>query len=159
MRLGLVIGEIGEKNKHQGHPGRAAPGADRAGAPLPGQEKTVYEYYEKNPGALAELRAPIFEDKVVDFVLDKAKPAEKKVSKDELFQKPWKTPRRGVIAPMRHPMIAVRRLVTPVAGSCTRGRHCPSKDDGSAARIRRAGAHAVRTRTEDDRPCAIRSAP
>ena len=54
----------------------------------PGQEKAVYEYYEKNPSALAELRAPIFEDKVVDFVLDKAQPVEKKVSRDELFQKP-----------------------------------------------------------------------
>ena len=53
----------------------------------PGHEKSVYEYFEKTPGALAELRAPIFEDKVVDFVIDKAKPAEKKVSKDELFQK------------------------------------------------------------------------
>ena len=54
---------------------------------FPGQEKTVYEYYEKTPGALAELRAPIFEDKVVDFVIDKAKPSDKKVTRDELFQK------------------------------------------------------------------------
>ena len=38
------------------------------------------------PGALAELRAPIFEDKVVDFVIEKAKPADKKVSKDEPFK-------------------------------------------------------------------------
>ena len=53
---------------------------------FPGQEKTVYEYYEKTPGALAELRAPIFEDKVVDFVLEKAKPQEKKVTKEELFR-------------------------------------------------------------------------
>ena len=57
----------------------------------------VYEYYEKTPGALAELRAPIFEDKVVDFVLDKAKPTEKKVSKDELFQQGGGG-RRGVTA-------------------------------------------------------------
>ena len=47
----------------------------------------VYEYYEKTPGALAELRAPIFEDKVVDFVLEQAKPADKKVSDEELLQK------------------------------------------------------------------------
>ena len=50
--------------------------------------RAVYAYYEKTPGALAELRAPIFEDKVVDFILERAKPVEKKVSKEELFEKP-----------------------------------------------------------------------
>jgi trigger factor len=53
---------------------------------FPGHEKAVYEYYEKTPGALAELRAPIFEDKVVDFVLEQVGPPEKKVSKEDLFQ-------------------------------------------------------------------------
>jgi trigger factor len=86
VRLGLVIGEIGEKNKlsvTQDELRRAL--IDRA-RQFPGQEKMVYEYYEKQPGALAELRAPIFEDKVVDHVLDLAKPIEKKVTKDELFK-------------------------------------------------------------------------
>jgi trigger factor len=46
----------------------------------------VYEYFEKTPGALAELRAPIFEDKVIDHVLEQAKPVERKVSKNELFK-------------------------------------------------------------------------
>ena len=46
----------------------------------------VYEYYEKTPGAVAELRAPIFEDKVVDFVLEQSKPSERKVSRDELLK-------------------------------------------------------------------------
>ena len=58
---------------------------------FPGQEKAVYEYYEKTPGALAELRAPIIEDKVVDFVLEKAKPGEKKVPKETLFEHPQGT--------------------------------------------------------------------
>ena len=53
---------------------------------FPGQEKMVYEYFEKTPGALAELRAPIFEDKVVDFVLEQAKPVERKVTKEELVK-------------------------------------------------------------------------
>jgi trigger factor len=52
----------------------------------PGSEKQVYEYYEKTPGALAELRAPIFEDKVIDHVIAEAKPVEKKVSRDELVK-------------------------------------------------------------------------
>lgn len=86
VRLGLVIGEIAETNKitiDQDEMRRALIEQARR---FPGQEKAVYEYYEKTPGALAELRAPIFEDKVVDFVLEKAQPTDKKVSKEELFE-------------------------------------------------------------------------
>jgi hypothetical protein len=46
----------------------------------------VYEYYEKNPAALVELRAPIFEDKVIDHILEVAKPAEKRVAAEELLK-------------------------------------------------------------------------
>ncbi len=87
VRLGLVIGEIAERNDLKITQDEMRKALIEQARRYPGQEKTVYEYYEKTPGALAELRAPIFEDKVVDFVIDKAKPAEKKVSKDELFQK------------------------------------------------------------------------
>ena len=59
---------------------------------FPGQEKMVYEYYEKTPGALAELRAPIFEDKVVDFVLEQAKPADKKVIRGRAVPEGGQTP-------------------------------------------------------------------
>jgi trigger factor len=52
----------------------------------PGQEKFVYEYYEKNPSALTELRAPIFEEKVVDYILTQAKVTEKKVTREDLLK-------------------------------------------------------------------------
>ena len=87
VRLGLVIGEIADKNDLKITQDEMRKALIEQARRFPGQEKTVYEYYEKTPGALAELRAPIFEDKVVDFVLDKAKPSDKKVSKDELFKK------------------------------------------------------------------------
>ena len=86
VRLGLVIGEIGEKNKltvSQDELRRAL--VERA-RQFPGKEKMVYEYFEKTPGAVAELRAPIFEAKIVDHILTLAKVTEKKVSKDELFK-------------------------------------------------------------------------
>jgi trigger factor len=86
VRLGLVIGEIAEKNDLKITQDEMRKALIEQARRFPGQEKAVYEYYEKTPGALAELRAPIFEDKVVDFVIDKAKPQERKVSKDELFQ-------------------------------------------------------------------------
>lgn len=87
VRLGLVIGEIAERNDIKITQDEMRRALIEQARRYPGHEKSVYEYYEKTPGALAELRAPIFEDKVVDFVIDKAKPTEKKVSKDELFQK------------------------------------------------------------------------
>ena len=53
---------------------------------LPGHEKQVWEYYRKNPAALATLRAPLFEDKVVDFLVELATVTEKPMSRDELFK-------------------------------------------------------------------------
>lgn len=86
VRLGLVIGEIGEKNNLQVSQEELRRALVEQARRYPGQEKQVYEYYEKTPGALAELRAPIFEDKVIDFVIDAAKPTDKKVSRDELLK-------------------------------------------------------------------------
>ncbi len=86
VRLGLVIGEIGEKNKLQVSQDEMRRALVEQARRYPGSEKQVYEYYEKTPGALAELRAPIFEDKVIDHVIAEAKPVEKKVSRDELVK-------------------------------------------------------------------------
>lgn len=86
VRLGLVIGEIGDKNKIQVTQDELRRALMEQARRYPGQEKFVYEYYEKTPGAIAQLRAPLFEDKVVDYVLDQVKPREKSVSKDELMK-------------------------------------------------------------------------
>ncbi|RYY09821.1 MAG: trigger factor, partial [Alphaproteobacteria bacterium] len=52
---------------------------------FPGQEQQVWDFYRKNPQALAELRAPLFEEKVVDHVLGQVKLVEEPVSKETLF--------------------------------------------------------------------------
>jgi trigger factor len=86
VRLGLVLSEIGEKNKitvTDDEVGRAV--IERARA-MPGREKEVWDYYRNNANALAQLRAPIFEDKVVDFILELANVTEKKVSREELYK-------------------------------------------------------------------------
>ena len=54
----------------------------------PGQEKQVYDFYQQNPQALLELRGPIFEQKVVDYIVEQADVTDKKVSKEELFKDP-----------------------------------------------------------------------
>jgi len=54
-------------------------------ARFPGQEKFVFEYYQKNPQALAQVRAPLFEDKVVDFIMEMATVTENQVTPEQLF--------------------------------------------------------------------------
>jgi trigger factor len=86
VRLGLVLAEIGEKNGikvSEEEMNRAI--VDQA-RNYPGQEQQIWDYYRKNPMALAELRSPIYEDKVVDFLLELAKVTEKPVSKEELYK-------------------------------------------------------------------------
>ncbi|MEH2514419.1 trigger factor [Nitrobacteraceae bacterium AZCC 1564] len=86
VRLGLVLSEIGEKNKitvTDDEVSRAL--IDRA-RQSPGREKEVWDFYRNNPNALAQLRAPIYEDKVVDFILELAKVTEKKVSREDLMK-------------------------------------------------------------------------
>ncbi len=86
VRLGLLLGEIGDKQKLQVNQEELKRALIEQARRYPGQEKFVYEYYEKNPAALADLRAPIFEEKVIDYILEQAKPAEKKVTVEELMK-------------------------------------------------------------------------
>lgn len=86
VRLGLVIAEIGERNKisvSEEELRRAV--MDRA-RQVPGREKEVWDFYSNNADALASLRAPIFEDKVIDFILELAKIDDKTVSREELYK-------------------------------------------------------------------------
>lgn len=86
VRLGLVLSEIGEKNKitvTDDEVGRAV--IERA-RQMPGREKEVWDFYRNNAQALAQLRAPIYEDKVVDFILELANVTEKKVSREDLYK-------------------------------------------------------------------------
>lgn len=86
VRLGLVIGECGDKNKIEVTQDELRRVLIEQARRFPGQERMVYEYYEKTPGAIAELRAPIFEDKVVDLILAQAKLTDREISRDELLK-------------------------------------------------------------------------
>jgi trigger factor len=88
VRLGLVLAEIGRLNSldlTQEELSRAISAEARR---FPGQEQQVFEFYQKNPQALAQIRAPLYEDKVVDFIVAMAKVEEEKVSKEDLFKEP-----------------------------------------------------------------------
>jgi trigger factor len=86
VRLGLVLSEIGEKNKISVTDDEVSRAVIERARSMPGREKEVWDYYRSNANALAQLRAPIFEDKVVDFILELANVTEKKVSKEDLFK-------------------------------------------------------------------------
>jgi trigger factor len=86
VRLGLILSEIGTENQiriSEEELRRAM--IDRA-RQFPGQERQVLEFYKKNPGALNELRAPVYEEKVINFALELVKLDEKKVKPAELLQ-------------------------------------------------------------------------
>ncbi|WIJ23553.1 trigger factor [Devosia sp. RR2S18] len=84
VRLGLVVAEIGNANEvnvtDEEHQQALIAEVRR----FPGQEQQVYDYYRKNPQALAGLRAPVFENKVVDFVIEQGEVTDKTMSRAEL---------------------------------------------------------------------------
>ena len=84
VRLGLVLGDVGEQNSIEVTQDELRQALLNEARQYPGHEKFVYEYYEKTPGAIAQLRAPIFEDKTVDLILSKANVTERKVPVSEL---------------------------------------------------------------------------
>ena len=86
VRLGLVLSEIGEKNKITVTDDEVSRAVIERARQMPGREKEVWDYYRNNANALAQLRAPIYEDKVVDFILELANVTEKKVTREDLYK-------------------------------------------------------------------------
>jgi trigger factor len=86
VRLGLVLSEIGEKNKISVTDDEVSRAVIERARQMPGREKEVWDYYRNNNNALAQLRAPIYEDKVVDFILELANVTEKKVTREDLYK-------------------------------------------------------------------------
>jgi trigger factor len=86
VRLGLLLAEIGEKNKIQVTQDELNRGMMERIRQFPGREKEVYEFFKKNPQALNEIRAPLYEDKVIDYILELSQVDENKVSREELFK-------------------------------------------------------------------------
>jgi len=103
VRLGLLLSEIGTKNNisvGQDEINREMANQARR---FPGQEQQVFDFFRKNPSALAQLQAPLFEDKVVDFIIEMAKINERTVSKEELTADPDEEPETGTDAAAKKP--------------------------------------------------------
>lgn len=84
VRLGLVVAEVGNKNNIQVTEDEHQQALIAEVRRFPGQEQQVYDYYRKNQQALAGLRAPVFENKVVDYIAELATQTDKKMTREEL---------------------------------------------------------------------------
>jgi trigger factor len=86
VRLGLLLAEVGTRAEVKVSDDEMTQALIARARSFPGQEKQVWDFYRNNNQALAELRAPIYEEKVVDHILGLAKVEERKVTKDELLK-------------------------------------------------------------------------
>ena len=86
LRLGLLLADVGRSNSIDVTPEELNQAVMREAMRYPGQERQVLEFYNKNPQLKEQLRAPIFEEKTVDFILELAKVTDKSVTPDELLK-------------------------------------------------------------------------
>lgn len=86
VRLGLVLAEIGEKNTITVTDEELSRAIAERARQFAGQEQRVWDYFRQNPQAVASVRAPIFEEKVVDFIVELADVTDKKVTREELYK-------------------------------------------------------------------------
>ncbi|MGE3906518.1 MAG: trigger factor [Reyranellaceae bacterium] len=88
VKLGLLLAEIGRQNNIQVSQDEMNRAVMQEAQRYPGQERQVFEFFQNNDQARATLRAPIFEDKTVDFIIEMAKVNERIVSREELLKEP-----------------------------------------------------------------------
>ena len=84
VRLGLVLAEIGRVSEIQINEEEVAQALNAEARKYPGQEREVIQFFQSNPQAMAQIRAPIYEEKVVDYILELAEVTDKTVTREEL---------------------------------------------------------------------------
>jgi trigger factor len=88
VRLGLILSDVGQKNEIKVEQQEINSAVLQQAQRYPGQEQKVLEFFKSNPRAIEQLRAPIYEDKVVDFILQMATVSGSAVSPEELMRDP-----------------------------------------------------------------------
>jgi trigger factor len=83
IKTGLILNEFGEQNKIQVSEQEIQAEVQKQLRMMPGQEKMVMDFYQKNPSAVASLRGTVYEEKILNLIKEKAKPNKKEISKDE----------------------------------------------------------------------------
>jgi len=83
IKVGLILNEFGEENKVKVEEAEIQSEIQKQLRMMPGQEKFLMEYYQKNPSAVASLRGTIYEDKIIDTIISKSKVSKKKIDKNQ----------------------------------------------------------------------------
>ena len=83
IKVGLILNEFGEQNKVKVTEQEIQAEVQKQLRMMPGQEKMVMDFYQKNPSALASLRGTVYEEKIIDLIKTKAKPNKKEISKED----------------------------------------------------------------------------
>ena len=83
IKVGLILNEFGEQNKIKVTEQEIQAEVQKQLRMMPGQEKMVMDFYQKNPSALASLRGTVYEEKIIDLIKTKAKPNKKTITKEE----------------------------------------------------------------------------
>merc|ERR1711966_114236 len=83
IKVGLILNEFGEQNQIKVTEQELQSEVQKQIRMMPGQEKMVMDFYQKNPSALASLRGTVYEDKIINLIKEKAKSNKKEISKDE----------------------------------------------------------------------------
>ena len=101
VRLGLLLSEVGRLNQIEVSQDEVNRALFQEAQRHPGQEQQVLEFYRSNPEALAQLRAPLFEDKVIDFIIDLAEVKEREVTPDQLREEEEKASEEAAAKPKK----------------------------------------------------------
>ncbi len=83
IKVGLILNEFGEQNKIKVTEQELQAEVQKQIRMMPGQEKMVMDFYQKNPSALASLRGTVYEEKIISLIKEKAKSNKKEITKDE----------------------------------------------------------------------------
>ena len=83
IKTGLILNEFGEKNQIKVTEQEVQAEVQKQLRMMPGQEKMVMDFYQKNPSALASLRGTVYEEKILNLIKEKGKPNKKEISKEE----------------------------------------------------------------------------
>ncbi len=83
IKVGLVLNEFGDQNQIKVSEQELQTEVQKQIKMMPGQEKMVMDFYQKNPSALSSLRGTVYEEKILKMIKEKAKPNKKELSKDE----------------------------------------------------------------------------
>ncbi|MEM8590865.1 MAG: trigger factor [Pseudomonadota bacterium] len=159
VRLGLLLSEIGQRNNIQVTQEELNRGLIAEARRYPGQEQQVIDFFQKNPQAIDSVRAPLFEDKVVDYIVDLAKVTDEPVTPEELLADPDEEPakeEKPKKAPAKKPA-AKKTAAKTSAKTAAASKTAAKKPAAKKATTAKAAAKTAEAVDGDEKPAAAKA--